>query len=138
MSVNAPADRTPLDVGRRYVSLFAEPRPSDELRAGLDELVAGDHVAYRTSWGTLLGRTALEDYAEIARAAFPSLSYRVDGFANCDTVVYCQWAVGESYWSRRSDAFGSGPSSHWMTMAIRMTDGLITETWRPCDPWLIP
>lgn len=124
------------EIGRRYVRLFAEPRATEEIRSTVDELVAGDHVAYDTSWGTLLGRTALKEYAEVARAAFPTLSYRIDGLAARDDVVYCRWSADESHRTRRRDAYGIEPPAARRTMTVRIADGLIVETWQPPDPWL--
>jgi len=63
------------EIGLRYIRLFSQPRPSEELRFTIDQLVAGDHITYQTSWGTLLGRNGLKEYAETIQKAFPSLSF---------------------------------------------------------------
>ncbi len=124
------------DVGLRYIRLFSEPRSPEAVRATIDEVVAGDHIAYDTSWGTLLGRTALKEYAEILQAAFPTLTFRIDHVASCDGTVYCQWSVDEGHWIRNSNAPGTAPAADHKTMTVRFTDDLIVETWQPCDPWL--
>ncbi|MFP9190224.1 nuclear transport factor 2 family protein [Natronosalvus vescus] len=103
----------------------------------IDDLVADDHVAYETSWGTLVGRNALKTYAEIARAAFPGLTYHIDGLASGDGVVYCQWNVDEASWiESHGSATGNTPPNR-KTMVVRLAGYRIVETWQPCDPWLI-
>ena len=134
MTLETPADRR-RQIGHEFIDLFAAPRPTEELQSVIDELVAGDHVAYGTSWGTLLGRRALLEYTEVSQAAFPSLSYRIDNVARLDDVVYCQWEVDETHWLNRH-ATGGGPSPVRRTMTVRIADDRITETWQPCDPWL--
>lgn len=122
------------EIGLRYVRLFSESRPLEELPSAIDELVAGDHITYHTSWGTLLGRTALKGYVETTRAAFPSLSFDIDHVASCDDTMYCQWSVDETHWIHCTNA--PVPGADRKVMAVRFTDDRIIETWHPCDPWL--
>ncbi|MFP8956686.1 ester cyclase [Natrialbaceae archaeon A-CW3] len=125
------------EVWRRYLQLYADARSSEMIRSTIDELVADDHVAYETSWGTLVGRNALKAYAEITRAAFPELTYHIDGLASGDGVVYCQWIVDEASWIESHESVtGDAPPSR-KTMVVRLADDRIVETWQPCDPWLI-
>lgn len=136
-SVKAPIDEAfQEEMGRRYIHLFSEPRPPNEIRSSVNELVAGDHITYSTSWGTLLGRTALKNYVEITQAAFPHLSYQIDNFASHDGMIYCQWISDDSHWCQRSETPELEPSTDRKTMAVRITNDRITETWQPCDPWL--
>ena len=127
--------RSPEEIGRRYIHVFATPASTSEIRSRIEEFVAGDHITYGTSWGTLLGRTALKKYVEVCQAAFPTLSYRVTDVTSSEGVVYCMWMVEESHWIRRWKAeIESVADLH--TMAIRITRDRITETWNPCDPWV--
>lgn len=124
------------EIGLRYVHLFSEPRPLTELRSTIDELVAGDHITYQTSWGTLLGRNALKEYAETVQAAFPSISFRIDHVASCDDTLYCQWNIDETHWIQCKNSSALELSTDRKTMAVRFRNDLIIETWQPCDPWL--
>ncbi len=119
-------------IGRRFIRLCAEPRSPGEVSTTIDDLVAGDHIAYGTSRGTLLGRRALNDHIRATRRAFPSLSYHVDNVSGGADVVYCQWSVRDIEGSGRRER--SVPD--WKTMAVRITDDRVTETWQPCDPWV--
>lgn len=122
------------EIGCRYIRLFTRPRPSEELRSTIDELVAGDHITYHTSWGTLLGRNALKDYAEMIQKAFPSLSFDIDYIASCDDTVYCQWNVDETHFGQHTNSLE--PEADRKVMTVRFADDLIIKTWQPCDPWL--
>lgn len=135
MAEKIQTDRPVLEeVGLRYVRLFTQPRPSEELRSMIDELVAGDHITYHTSWGTLIGRNALKEYAETIQRAFPSLSFDVDHIAICDDTMYCQWNVNETHFSQRTNSLA--PEADRKVMAVRFTHDRIIKTWQPCDPWL--
>lgn len=128
--------RSPEEIGRRYIDVFATPGSTDEIRSSIHDVVAGDHIAYGTSWGTLVGRESLTDYATTARSAFPTLSYDIEGFSSTDTTVYCQWTVDTTHFDHRREPIGRPLSADRKTMTIRITNGLITETWQPCDPWV--
>ena len=135
MTGKALTDRTSQEeVGLRYIRLFSHPRPSEELRSTLDELVAGNHITYHTSWGTLLGRNALKEYAETIQRAFPSLSFDIDHIANCDDTMYCQWNIDETHFIQRTNSLVS--EADQKVMAVRFTHDRIIKTWQPCDPWL--
>jgi hypothetical protein len=122
------------EVGLRYVRLFSQPRPSEELRSAIDELVAGDHITYHTSWGTLLGRDALKEYAETIQRAFSSLSFEIDHIASCDDTMYCQWNVDEAHFTQRTNSLA--PDADRKVMAVQFTYDRILKTWQPPDPWL--
>lgn len=122
------------EIGLRYIRLFTQPRPSEELRSTIDELVAGDHITYHTSWGTLLGRNELKEYAETIQKAFPSLSFDIDHIASCDDTIYCQWNVDETHFTQRTNSLALRPDRK--VMAVRFAHDRIIKTWQPCDPWL--
>jgi len=122
------------EIGLRYIRLFSQPRPSEELRSTIDQLVAGDHITYQTSWGTLLGRNALKEYAETIQKAFPSLSFDIDHIASCGNTMYCQWNVDEKYFIHRTNSLE--PEADKKVMSVRFTHDRIIKTWQPCDPWL--
>lgn len=119
----------------RYLRALADPQPIDVLRHTIDDLVADDHVTYHTSSGTMVGREALKSHLEIARAAFPTLTYRIDAVARAGDTTYCRWTVDETHWLHNRPPVGVEPTMAWRTMAIRVDDGVVTETWGPCDPW---
>jgi len=128
--------RSPEEIGRRYIHVFATPASTSEIRSRIEEFVAGDHITYGTSWGTLIGRESLTEYVTTARSAFPSLSYDIESLSSNDTTVYCQWAVDATHFDHRREAIQRPLSVDRKTMTIRIRNGLITETWQPCDPWV--
>lgn len=135
MTTNALSDRAfREEVGLRYIRLFTQPRPSEELQSTIDELVAGDHITYHTSWGTLLGRNALKEYAEMIQKAFPCLSFDIDHIASCDDTMYCQWNVDETHFIQRTNSLA--PEAGRRVMTVRFMHDRIIKTWQPCDPWL--
>lgn len=124
------------EIGRQYISLLSEPRSAETIRSEIDMLVAGDHITHCTSWGTLLGREALKNFVVTSQKAFPVLSYHIDSVASSHSMVYCQWSVANKHVEESSDTSGVEPSPEKNTMAVRIPNDIITETWRPCDPWL--